>query len=370
MSFITNALSLIPLFLVKLWNNQKLYLQLIMPLVGFIDFALEKSFNKLLLPLLVVFCMAVFQGIYLKDLGVIIRGVQGILMVLFANYLSKKFEEKHIINIVKSSVLLSIGYYICEYIFLKPLPMKEVINGIFLMRFSGLIGESNFSALLIFALASFSFYFKRYFLFILCFLILLPLMSRMGIILVVLIPISMLLLFLKENKFKFIINLTLILICLSPIIIGLLDTFLSDLNCLMLSKLTNGRFAIAAGYWKMFIQNPLGVGFYKGPESILSFIPAKYSLEQFNYHQHSMYVQTLSELGLQGLIVLNYFLLKFTNFLIEQDRKLSILWLILLFGLMSLNSFSEFAFYLFIGWGIKGQNYLSIQLFGRNAYPS
>lgn len=341
-----------------------------MPLIGAFHFVFNRKINKLVIPLIAIFIYSLIQSLVMKDLNAMARSVQGILMVFFSQFLAEYFKENEIINLIRSSLIFSVLYYLLEYLLIPNLPLKEVVSGLTLVRFSGIVGESNFSALLLFGMGAFSLYFKRLGLFALSFLLVLPLMSRMGILLFVLILVLYFINSFIKIHVKKISYLSLSIILLSPMIMGLLDSFLSEESCLLMSKITNGRFAIASGYWKMFLDHPFGVGYYNGPELILKYLPVKYNLGQFDFHHHSLYVQTLSEFGIIGHLLLGYFFYQLISTACKRDTFFALMWIVLLFGMSSLNSYSEFVFYLFIAWTLDSKEMISFKLSGGNSSPN
>jgi hypothetical protein len=368
MNAIANAISYLPLFLIKHWNDQKTFLHLSMPAIGLIHAVHKRSLASGLIPLMILFILCGLQGLILQETTTVVRSCQGILMVFFADWISLYLEERRILRLTKSVLILSLLYYALEKILISSLPGKMFLPGVYLTRFSGIVGESNFSALALFGFAAMAFQLRKYWLYFFYFLAIIPLMSRMGLILVLLIPLAKFVTKLPEKYLRITIFAIISFVLLVPWITGGLDAFLPDSYKLQLSHLTNGRFGISVGYWNIFKNNFMGVGFYNGPNSILQNIPSFYHLNHYPYQQHSLYMQSLSEMGIWGWGLFSFFILKTTNRILNKNIDFAWSWTLLLIGLMALNGYSEFILYFFISQAILGDTRLNF--FGRQTNPS
>ena len=142
-----------------------------------------------------------------------------------------------------------------------------------------------------------------------------------------------------------------------PVFVFIIETFASDRIKLLHEKIVNGRYVISICYLKMFSENILGVGYFRGRSMYKDYAYKGTSLtkngmfeytESFpsmEYEHHNLFMQVLSELGIIGYGLFGYFVLKTLSRYTKENFLAFYLFAITLVGFSSLNGFNEFILY-------------------------
>jgi hypothetical protein len=351
-------LLLCPIYLIKSWKEQKLYLQTLMPVIGLWEAFRCYKLKRIFLPLGILFFLGMVQALILEDKGVFIRCLQGFFLVYFGQFLTKYLINDTIYaKLCRNIAIISAFYFLLELITTKDYLGKEMMPGFVLYRFFGVIGESNFSGLLFAAILFICLYQKWYKLMAFFALMILTTMSRSYMALSLITVIGYYLV-LKNKKIAKISSLLIVFsVALAPILLMLFEWFAPESLKLIAAEKTNGRYAIWITYISIFKSHLWGVGYFKGPDFFQSFAHQgssivtnnQFMLLDFPLHQHSMPIQTISEFGIWGFALLCWFIFEVTRFVYQNTHAL-FLWAMFLLGTCSLNVFHEFSFYLMIAF--------------------
>jgi len=350
----------LPFYLAKQWHDNKIFLQLFMPLVGVYEFFKRPLIKSYLLPLFLIFFFGIFQSLYLHDFEGIIRCVQAIFLIYFGQFLYGIANKENHFIMIKSIFFASILYLFLEILFTDIYLKKEFIPGFHLYRFYGIVGESNFSGLLFSLMIMMCLYYRKYLWSLLYFLLIVTTMSRTYFSLAV---IGVLGFFVVRNlkiKSKCLSLLGIALVILLPILLLLTEKYGSDSLKVFLAIKTNGRYPIWITHLVIFKNNPFGVGYFNAHELFQSYasqgstiiLNGKFKLVDAPLFQHNMLIHTISEFGFWGYGLLIWFLVNFTR-KVYHNPEILFLFMIMLLGCCSLNIFHEFSFYFFLAFLYK-----------------
>jgi hypothetical protein len=328
-----------------------------MPIVGFFEFTRRPLLKSYLVPLFLIFLGGLFQSLYLKDVEGIVRCGQAMLLVYFGQYLFGLSNKKNHLIFFKSIFFISLLYLILEIIFTRDYFLKQVIPGLFLYRFVGIVGESNFSGLLFSILILMSFYYRKYIWSVLYLLLLATTMSRTYIGLALFGVIGLIFVRIFSNKTRWISLLGILFIILLPLTLILIEQYSDDSFKLYLALKTNGRYPIWITHLSIFRNNIFGVGYFNAHDLFQSYanqgssivLHEKFKLVDAPLFQHNMMIHTISEFGFWGYGLLILFLVSFTK-KIYHDAEMLFFFMVFLIGCCSLNVFHEFSFYFFLAF--------------------
>lgn len=365
-SFILQIFRYFPIFLIKKPIGHKFPLHAFMPLVGYWHVVRERAVNRLLWPLLSLFGVGIFLSLFHGHYLGVARCLQTMGIILLADFLVLNFKQSDFIVMARSILILSLVYLAVEYAFLGIPYRKMILPGVKWIRFSGLVGESNFSAICIALLTVHSLFFDKKKYYVLIGLISLVLFaSRIAIILFLLGAFGIFIhRFLKKLGKLSVYSLGAIPFFF-PLFIFMIESFATDKVKLLVEKIVNGRYVINACYLKMFFENPLGVGYFRGRsmykhyglkgssliENGLFRYPGNFAWTE--YEHHNLFMQTLSELGFWGYGLLIFFVWQIFRRYQEELFLSFYLFAITLVGFSSLNGYNEYILYFMIAFLLK-----------------
>ena len=169
--------------------------------------------------------------------------------------------------------------------------------------------------------------------------------------------------FFPKKFLKIFLLVALSLLFLYPLFIYTSYHLLDDHYREMLHIITNGRYSIHYYYIEYFIQRPWGIGLFQGRGSFKSFVIAQGNLPAYahwlnfyNYEQHSLPIQILSELGIMGYLCWFYFLLLMTLKAVQNNFRLAWGFITLMTCFTFLNGLFEFILYYYLAVIIIYQN--------------
>lgn len=361
--FLLQVFRYFPIFLIKKPFGYKVPFHAMMPVVGYFHLAVEKRVHRQLWPLLGIFLYGIVLSIFYGHYVGIARCLQAIGLILMSDYMLSKFKLEDFIKVSRAMLILSLVYLLFEYMILGIPHYKVILPGIKIFRFNGLVGESNFSAICI-ALAmllTLLYDKKKYFVFLgLISLILFA--SRIAFILFILGALGLLINRFAKKLGKWLVILFASIPFLFPLFIWTIESFFSDRIKLLVEKIVNGRYVINACFLKMFFDNPLGVGYFRG-RSMYKHYGKKGSTLIENglfryagdfawteYEHHNLFMQTLSELGIIGYSLLAYFIYQLIKRYDERHFLAFYIFSLTFVGFSSLNGYNEFILYFMIAF--------------------
>ena len=120
---------------------------------------------------------------------------------------------------------------------------------------------------------------------------------------------------------------------------------------IIVNRISANRIYLWQAYLKMFVDHPLGVGYFKGSINSLSYKLQSVHLTNGillypNSEQHNIYLQILTEFGCWGYFLFSYLLCK----LFKQGQNGRNLLISLMIIMLFLNFTNEFVFYLVLGY--------------------
>jgi hypothetical protein len=362
-TYLTLLISRIPFYLAKAPFRKNYYFHLFMPLVGGIYYLIERKINKFYLPFYFLVIYGAFLSLIYKDLSSGIRCLQLFLLLGFSNYLLAFFKQEDFERLARIVIVTSAFYIIFEAYFVGFIAFKDMgLNlNIILPRYLGIIGESNFTSVMLVGLSFFALVKKQKAYALLGIVSLFPLCSRVAIVMVLMGFFFILLQKYMRNHFnKF---LTIIFLCLflSPLIFSGLELILTDDLKLLLNKILSGRYVINLSYIEMLKDYPLGVGYFRSPTLFKYYSEVGSTLLTdglihygfFKYQPHNLLLQVLSEFGFIGYALFFWFNWRLLNLITLAKSNLGIPFIIILIGFTTLNGLSEFILYFTYAWIIK-----------------
>jgi hypothetical protein len=331
-----------------------------MPVVGFVEFTKRPLLKSYLVPLFLIFFGGVFQSLYLRDLEGILRCGQAIFLIYFGQYLYHLSNKKNHLILIKSIFVASVVYLGLEILFTQDYFLKQIIPGLYLYRFVGVVGESNFSGLLFSLMILMSFFYRQYLWSFLYFILLATTMSRSYFGLAVFGVVGYLFVRKFSSKTKWISLIGILTAIMLPIILLLVEKYADDSIKLYLAIKTNGRYPIWITHLAIFKNNIFGVGYFNAHELFQNYaqlgssivLNGKFKLVDAALFQHNMFIHTISEFGFWGYGLLTWFLVSFVK-KIYHDSEMLFFFMVFLIGCCSLNVFHEFSFYFFLAFMYK-----------------
>ena len=354
-------LVLTPVYICKRVLKQKTYLNLLMPLLGGFYFVKHRKIFPIYYPFVLIFLIAMISSLALGQWMSVVRCIQTILMVGFSHFLLHYLEKKDYFLILRNILIIFSLMFIYELIFTGPAVVsKPIIFGFTLPRYVGAVGESNFSGMVLSGIGLLYLVEKKYWLLLWTSIMLLLTASRgaWGAVLLGLLLLGEPLF--SDKGWRITCKSILWLLFLLPFLLFAVELLFPDQWKMTLNTLSSHRYAIQLTYIKMAISYPFGTGFYNSFEKFTQYFPESSSIVQnglFNLkgnpHQHNLYLQTLSELGIWGYCLLFLFLKNILNTALTVNRRLAFAFLCLLIGFTTLNAFSEFIFYFYFAYILR-----------------
>ncbi|MBT5094308.1 MAG: O-antigen ligase family protein [Halobacteriovoraceae bacterium] len=349
----------IPFSVIKSFLGQKLYLQGLAVLAGLYYFASRRKVEKVFFPLFIMiglnFLVAPF---YDHLIPTYIRLFQFLAMLGLCHYFWKVFDFKYLPNLLLSWEIISTVFLFIELLLNRPGGTHWLFTSIW--RLNLLVGEPNFSSLLLIVVFLIRTERRQYHFSLWNLGLIFMAGSRTAIAVVLVYLILKAFQKLKNTKiWSQAFRISLILLILSPFVMRGMNRFLSDDIKRALIKTTSNRYYIHQIYIDMSIKNPFGVGYFNGynqyPKHLVRFDNyLKQDLDILSgtqlAEQHNAYIQTLSEFGWPGLILLWFFLVKLYLRIEKNNKRQLPAYLSLLVFINFLNIFNEVAFYLMLAY--------------------
>ncbi len=280
------------------------------------------------------------------------RLLQLLLMIYFLQFVAREYSPKtfeyggyliltlHLIQVLAESIGPPSGFL-------------RRIWGINIPRFSGVIGEPNFSAALLLGFAGILYFQKNKRLAVLMSLGILPTLSRAGFICMVFLFFSWTLAKYSKKLGSIFSYTVLVLGILAPIFAYIANKN-ADSNQLKALIEKSQRIYLVPGHIDIGLDHPvLGVGYRNSINYINTKTEYVKSLSRkppLKSEQHSLYVQVFSEFGFVGLILFLSFVFYIHYLALLRDPLLSSTWSILLFCFVFMNGLSELVIYLVAGY--------------------
>ncbi|MBT3981973.1 MAG: hypothetical protein HOE90_11500 [Bacteriovoracaceae bacterium] len=334
----------------------KMYLNIILPLLGGFQFLRDRSPIRLLLPfqilLLINLAVVVFKGEY----QAIPRLGQLWCLLYFCSFIEKQMPKEILDKSIKLIAVMGFLFIFVEMIFGPPLEGYIPFLKTDFTRQYGIYGEPNFSAMLMFGVALYLIVFGFYKFSLLAIIALVFTVSK-GTMLALLLFFALFSLKKLKRLQTWALNILMIVFLFIPLPIYMSGKMLSYPQKLFMHQLTSKRYFLFLPYIKMGIDHPLGVGYFQGPKYIANYQKSEiseFSEEQkariLALQQHSIFVQIFSEFGLIGYLIFSFQLWwLFKISLKNREYEISAAFVSVLAGFSLLNGLSEMTLYLFIG---------------------
>lgn len=333
----------------------KIYLNVIPLLLGLYHLISRKSSHlKFFWPIILMLFLNLIPLIIAEQYKGVLRLVQVFLMINFAYFICEIWKNQDAEKFSTFTTWLAAGLMILEIIFIGPDGIKNYF-GMQIPRYRGLLGESNFSAIILVFNSLLLWELKKKGHFFLNLFLLLLLASRTGALMLIF-YFSFKYLYDHKKYFKGYLGFFFVISFLTPFIIYICNLILPIEFIVYIEKLSNGRFFLWYPYVVMGFKNVLGVGYFQGIhhyefylKPILTFVDSIRG-HQLN-EQHSIYIQVFSEFGF-----ICYALFCYQVFLIIKkiyNSKIIVTFTTLMFGYLLLNGLTEYLLYLTIGIGFS-----------------
>lgn len=301
--------------------------------------------------LLVVYSMLLGLFYFFKNSQSIslLRSLQLLSLFFFTQFLVDSFNQK---KWKLTSVLIgffSLTYYCIEIIFTAPLGGRSFL---IIERYLHLVGEPNYSAFFFTCFFAISLLNRQELMMVFWFILTLLTFSRTPLLFYTCFVLLYSLVYFFRNNVGTLLKIVLVLIFLQPLSMYLLYKYSSPGFLNKLETVTT-RFYIQPIYFKVFVDNPLGVGLSKGYENFprylneeRDYLVSKVGLKRVDKNeQHSTYVQILTELGIVGYLLFCLFLYQVTMAALKNSRLKAITFVSILPMMFALNTLNEVGFY-------------------------
>jgi len=348
-----------PYYIFNRLHNHPVYLQGLMPVLGWFYFIFHRRFYRIFFFYIAFFLVGACLALFFKDYISFLRVGQGLGLIGFVHFLSHYFSKKELDQMAFLALCITSIYAVIEAIFPLYNTYKDFFGHKFpIAIFYGTLGDSNFTASMLLSFGVIYLAQKRYahFLWACCLIFLTQ--SRGGIFASVF-SLFLFLEFIFSTKiWERLLKGILLAILSYPIWIYLLYTNLSHSTQALLHRLTSARFGIHSTYVKMFLEHPLGIGYFRGKEyySLFGTVDRDSSLARGDLavicplEQHSIFIQALAEFGIVGYLFFALFLWSFLHLILKIDRRLAWSWLAILLSFLVINGLNGFGLYFFMAY--------------------
>lgn len=360
---------LYPFFLgisqVKRLLSYKTYLQVVPLLLGILELRSIKKMDKSFIPLFLLIPSAIavlfFEGSI--DLQSVARLAQLTCLILFSSFIQTNMTISQLKKLLFSVEVLSISTVFLELI----CPFEKMTPNFifpFIDRLHLIVGEPNFSALLLFGCFSLRLYLREFKRSILLVILIILTGSKTGLVSVLLAVFYFIFSNLQPKFFKYFSLMVLVTLLSYPFfnyfVINKATNTTTKEN---LIKLTTNRYYIHLLYTQIALDKPAGIGYTKAhPYYQKNFyhlkektIPNVEIRDPDLNEQHSFYIHALSELGFQGYLLISFFILLVYKRIFEEPKKQALLISIMTF-IIFLNSQNEMILWLIFGFLLKPQS--------------
>jgi hypothetical protein len=327
--------------------------------MGLFHFLKELSYPRIFIYLAIPFFLNSIIFGFKGDIGSAIRCILPLFVFIVPSFLQSNLNKDGYIKLAKGVVYFFVCIYLLEF-FLVNQTMKQVLPGVFIPKFEGASGYSNFSGFYMGIIGLVFLHSKKYKWFFFSILLQLLTFSRSSFLMTALAIFGCIIYF-KENKFsKKLSHVFLILILISPFLLYLVEWTLNDHLKMKLVFLTSGRYPIQHSFLEMFLDNPFGVGYLQSHKLFHLYRETGTSIIENGLYQipfrdidaHSTFVQFLVEFGFVGYMILIYTLTKIYNSIISESFILGWFFCCILFCQLFLYGLNEFLFFYFLAYAI------------------
>ena len=344
---------ILPFLVIKQPCFYAIYLNFLASVVGVIYMLnYRKIFKEYIFIFLMVF-IGFLTSIYNESIFSFLRLCQLVTLQFFSMYLVLVFAKYDCLKICKFILLLATIVFAFEIAFFDNSGFRNFF-GLQLPRYRGIIGEYNFTALLLTGIGFLFYNNKRYFLFFVSFSSILLTANRSFI--GALFLFFLFIITLRINKrvafgFGYI---CFYLMLLYPFIILIVDNVL-DLNYkILIDNFSSLRYQLHVAYAYMGFDNfGFGAGYFNGKNLILD---SKFLLRigalyynNFALEQHNLFLQVFSEFGIIGYSCFCLFMMTIVNKAKNTDR-LFFAFISFLFCCLFVNALHEIVIYIYIAY--------------------
>jgi hypothetical protein len=290
----------------------KVMLNVLVPLVGAMHAAFDRRLAKWTAPLGLLGCYGIALGSFNGSPHQMARSVQLLLIFFFLNFLLFNGSKKVFINAAKAISVLSLIWPFIEMMFGHN-PIARKLLGVTLYRYGGIVGEPNFSAGIALGAICILGLSKKWWwslpgLFSLFFYV-----SRSSVVGIALITLLVAAYFFSKKLSRVLGMMLIIGSIIYPFIVGHLDIFLKDEKQIdRINIMTSRRYELQSTYYKMAIENPLGVGYFENVKSLKEFDNPR-TLAKYR-EPHHYFLHVLVDLGFPGLLLISGFFILFYSF--------------------------------------------------------
>jgi len=286
----------------------------------------------------------------------IARIFQLFFMIFFAHFLATYYKKNELVKLLYVILIFSTIWFAIEPFLSLEMSYKE-IPGISI-RFTvlrGIIGEPSFTGIMLAGIGVILLVFKNNWLFVFSIILVLITGNRASLFVILCSLVLVLESKIPDKVWKIGTKVFLIFLLFYPFIFLIFHEFGGSSLKENLFALTSARSAIHSTYIEIFKSHPFGIGYFRGPSLFLQFSNLIASSDmynsvilKYNYEQHSLFMQVLSEFGIAGYLCFGLFNFNVVNIALNVNKRLAYGYCCLLFGFVMLNGFSEFILYFFI----------------------
>lgn len=348
---------LLPFFILKQPFSLPLYFNALAPIFGFIYIFKYKKIYACYIPIFIMIICNVVVCIYTARISSIFRLLQLTLILFFSMYLIKVLKKYDIFLILKIMLIFIILVFILEVYMGNNAGYRDFF-GFYLPRYRGVIGEFNFTALLLTGIGLLFATKKIYYYSAISFLFIIFTANRSFIISLFLFIFLSIISKINKRVSVYFGCLYILFIFLYPFLILGVDRILDIDNKILIDDFSSLRYQLHVAYANMGFDNyGFGIGYFNGKNLILDseYLLHLNALERMNLilEQHNLFLQVFSEFGVIGYILFCAFIIYILRKAILTNHNLFIAFISLLTSCLFVNALHELIIYIYISFILK-----------------
>ena len=340
---------------------------LIFPLFGIFGWHSVRKIPIAIIPLVLLIVWGAILLPFFPSMESSVRLIQFFLIIGGFKFMLQRFTKKDFLLIANMILGMSLVLNFTQSFITDGQSVRKVFWGFdyVFTRYSGINGEANYTAFLLFGLSLFYFYEKKYFGAVLAIMASMLTFSRMFYIGVILYLVSMLIGAFNLKVQRFISFCSLFLIIALPFIsysfkyaahnkqnLAFLDYSTVKSIEENMEATSSGRSRAYSRYVSLFFKYPLGVGYYNAMRKSKT-LKSTLGISQrtSRLQEHSIYLQIITSFGVVGILLFAFFLIRIMSLLKTSSGIAS--FFSLCFCCAFINGTHEFIFYFLTAYLIQ-----------------
>ena len=347
----------LPFIILKQPLGLPLYFNVFAPMFGLIYILRYKKIYTCYIPIFIIIVINAIVCIFFAQVSSIFRLVQFALILFFSMYLTEILKKYDLFLVLKIILAFIIFTFLLEVLVDNNAGYRNFF-GLRLLRYRGVLGEYNFTALLLVGIGLLFAVKKMYCYSALSFLSIVFTANRSFLISLSLFVFLFIISKINKRIGVYFGYLCIFLMFFYPFIILEIDKVLNIDNKILIDKFSSLRYQLHVAYAHMGFENyGFGVGYFNGRNLILNseYLLHLNELEYMDWslEQHNLFLQVFSEFGIIGYILFCGFLVYILNKAILVNYNLFIAFISLLASCLFMNALHEIIIYIYISFVLK-----------------